>query len=59
MAKKKSIVDRISDRVTEIVDTASAAATDVLKPDPEAVAATPTNRSGDSAGGGAGCQAHD
>ncbi|MCK1337691.1 hypothetical protein IVB38_17065 [Bradyrhizobium sp. 38] len=36
MAKKKSIVDRISDTVTEIVDTASAA----LKPDPEAVAAT-------------------
>lgn len=40
MAKKKSIVDRISDAVTEIVDTASAAAAEALKPDPEAVAAT-------------------
>lgn len=40
MAKKKSIVDRISDTVTEIVDTASAAAAEALKPDPEAVAAT-------------------
>ncbi|MCK1574561.1 hypothetical protein [Bradyrhizobium sp. 174] len=40
MAKKKSIVDRISDTVTEIVDTASAAAAAALKPDPEAVAAT-------------------
>ncbi|MCK1284688.1 hypothetical protein IVB41_12250 [Bradyrhizobium sp. 44] len=40
MAKEKSIVDRISDTVTEIVDTASAAAAAALKPDPEAVAAT-------------------
>jgi hypothetical protein len=40
LAKKKSIVDRISDTVTEIVDTASAAAAAALKPDPEAVAAT-------------------
>ncbi|MGY4370536.1 hypothetical protein ACVW1A_006601 [Bradyrhizobium sp. LB1.3] len=40
MAKKKSIVDRISDTVTEIVDTASAAAAKALNPDREAVAAT-------------------
>lgn len=40
MAKKKSIVERISDTVTEIVDTASAAAAAALKPDPEALAAT-------------------
>lgn len=38
MAKIKSIADRISDTVTEIVDTASAAAAAALKPDPEAVA---------------------
>lgn len=40
MAKKKSIVGRISDAVTEIVDTASAAAAEAFKPGPEAVAAT-------------------
>jgi hypothetical protein len=35
---KKSIVERISDTVKEIVDTASTAAADAMKPDPEAVA---------------------
>src|SRR3954452_3137932 len=35
---RKSIVERISDTVKEIVDTASTAAAEARKPDPEAVA---------------------